>query len=49
MRINHRRADVVVAEPFLHRSDVVARFQQMRCEAVARRSLMILHGHDADG
>jgi uncharacterized glyoxalase superfamily protein PhnB len=35
VRVDHRRADIRVAEQFLHRSDVLAGFQQMRREAVA--------------
>ena len=43
LRVDHRRTHVVVAEQFLHRTDVVARFEQVRCETVpetiARRAI----------
>jgi len=34
VRINHRRAHVIVAEEFLHRADVVTHLLQLRREAV---------------
>ena len=37
VRINHRRADVGVAEELLHLADVVAVFQQVRGERAAER------------
>lgn len=37
MSVNHCRAHVLVAEKLLHRADVVAVLQQVRCEAVAQR------------
>ena len=35
--VDHRRADIRVTEQFLHRADVVARFQQMRRETMSKR------------
>ena len=37
VRVNHRRADVGMAEQFLNGADVVAHFQQMGGEARAQR------------
>jgi len=37
MGVDHRGADVVVAEEFLHGADVVAVFEQMRCERMPQR------------
>ena len=39
MRVDHRRADVVVPEELLHRTDVVAVFQQVRRERMPERVL----------
>jgi len=36
MGVNHRRLDILVPEQFLHRSDIVARFEQVRGEAVTK-------------
>ena len=36
MQINHRGADVAVAEEFLNRSDVIFVFKQMGCERMAK-------------
>jgi hypothetical protein len=38
MRVNHRSADVAVAEEFLNRSDVIPVFKQMGCERVTQSS-----------
>ncbi len=37
MGVNHRRADVFVAEEFLHRADVVTVGQQVGCKRMAKR------------
>jgi len=37
MRVDLSGSHVLVAEQFLYRSDVVAGFQQVRCEAVTER------------
>ena len=37
MSVNHRRRNVLVAEEFLHSTDVVAVFEQMCGEAVPER------------
>ena len=34
---DHRRPDVLVTEPFLHRTDVIPRFESMRRKRVAQR------------
>jgi hypothetical protein len=36
MRINHRGSDVLVAEQFLHRANVITRFQHVRGKAIAQ-------------
>jgi hypothetical protein len=33
--IDHGGRDIPMSEQFLHRSDIITRFQQMRCETVA--------------
>jgi len=35
VRVNHRRADIRMAEQFLNRSNVVPVLEQMRCKGVA--------------
>ena len=35
VRVDHRRLHVGVTEQFLHRADVVARLQEVRCKGVA--------------
>jgi hypothetical protein len=37
VRVDHCGGDVFVAEQFLHRTDIIAGFQQMGGEAVAER------------
>ena len=37
MRINHCRAHIFVAEKFLHGSNIVAAFEQMRREGMPQR------------
>jgi len=37
MRVNHRRVDVLMAQQFLNRPDVVAIFKQMRGKRMAQR------------
>jgi hypothetical protein len=37
VRVDHRRADIAVAQQFLDRPDVMARFEQVRRERVAQR------------
>lgn len=37
VRVDLRGAHIAVAEQFLHRTDVVAVFQQVRCKAVSQR------------
>ena len=36
MRVNHSGADVLVPEQFLYGPDIVTRFQQVCCKAVAK-------------
>jgi hypothetical protein len=36
MGVDHRRLDILVSEQFLNRANVVATFEQMRCEAVPK-------------
>ena len=36
VRVDHRRADIAVAQQFLDRPDVMARFEQVRRERVAQ-------------
>lgn len=36
MDVDHRRADVLVAEQFLHRTDVVTGFEEVRGEGMAK-------------
>jgi len=37
MRVNHRRFDVLMAQQFLNRPDVVVIFKQMRGKRMAQR------------
>jgi hypothetical protein len=37
MGVNHRRFDVVMAQEFLDRSDIVTAFQQVSCEGMPKR------------
>jgi len=37
VRVNHRRADILVSEQFLNRADVVMIFKQVRGKAVPQR------------
>ena len=41
VRVNHRRADVAVAEQLLDGPDVVAGFEQVGCEGMAQRILTL--------
>ena len=39
---DHRRPDVLVTEPFLHRADVIPRFEYMRRKGMAERISTLL-------
>ena len=43
MRIDHRRPDILVTEQFLHRANVIPRFEEMRCKGMPERFDIMLH------